>query len=101
MAGDPAPIGMKSRSHITAFGRSHMNRSGMTHTLIDMICESEDFSVIGTHTIGHQILVNANHMSMTHLKFISQERQQRDAERDLSGLSSRNVIGNGGMELQK
>src|SRR5579875_2650766 len=92
MTGDPVPVLVESGSDIAALLRGHMDALRITHKIIDLIRQAEYFIVIGTHTFGHQPFVNTDHVSVAHFKFCSQERQQRDAERDLTRLRGGDIV---------
>src|SRR5581483_7720571 len=67
MTGYPLPVFMECGRYITPPGRSHMDRLSIAHDLIDTVGYSKYLIVVGTHTIGHQFLVDTNHVPMTHL----------------------------------
>ena len=68
-----------------------MDGFGIAHQIVNLVGEAKHLVIIGAHTLSHNFIINADHMTMARVQLIRQEWQQRKAEGDFSRLGSGDI----------
>src|SRR5579875_123309 len=101
MARNPLPVLVKCGRYVATLSRSDMDALRVAHNSVNLVGQTKYFSIIGTHAIGHDFFIDANHMPVSHVELIDQERQQWQTEGDFPRFGSGDIKSDRRMYLQQ
>src|SRR5437588_8966033 len=91
MAENPLPIFVESGCHIAAFDGGDMNSFSVAYKIIHLVSQAENLIVVCAHTLGHNFLIDTNHMSMANIEFLYEKWKEWKTESNFAWFGSCNI----------